>query len=175
MDYRQLWIFVEGSDDVRFIKSIVLPQLDDAFDNIRVVEYAKMKKDKLDAFLHSVNSTTHSDYIFVKDINSSPCITHKKNMICDMFGQQVANNKVMIVVKEIESWYLAGLDDAHCDSFNISRFSHTNDITKERFNAMIPKQFDSRVDFMIEVLKSYSVNVAKNKNSSFSYFASRVF
>jgi hypothetical protein len=35
---------------------------------------------------------------------------------------------------------------------------------------MIPKKFDSKIDFMIEILKYYSIDIAKQKNGSFKKF-----
>jgi hypothetical protein len=49
-------------------------------------------------------------------------------------------------------------------------FSSTEDISKKQFNNLIPKGFDSRIDFMLEILKYFSIKIAKQKNKSFRYF-----
>ncbi|OGW18585.1 MAG: hypothetical protein A3G93_11920 [Nitrospinae bacterium RIFCSPLOWO2_12_FULL_45_22] len=41
------------------------------------------------------------------------------------------------------------------------------------FNRLIPNKFDSRIDFMLEILKYFSMGIAKQKNKSFSYFLER--
>ena len=46
-------------------------------------------------------------------------------------------------------------------------------MTKEDFNARIPKKFDSRIDFMFEILKSFSIETAARKNQSFHFFVNR--
>ena len=73
---------------------------------------------------------------------------------------------------EIESWYLALLDDNACRRFKIrpGKIKNTAHITKEQFDALIPKKFDSRVDFMVEILECASIESAKQRNTSFKYF-----
>jgi hypothetical protein len=75
----------------------------------------------------------------------------------------------MVVIKEIESWYIAGLRDIESKKFGIQTFSTTDSLTKENFSNLIPKRYDSRLDFMIEILKNFSAETAKQKNKSFRY------
>lgn len=74
-----------------------------------------------------------------------------------------------MVIKKIESWYLAGLDDSPCKQLGIPSYTNTEDITKEQFNRLMSKKFDSRIDFMQEILKYFQVEIAKQKNKSFNY------
>ncbi|NQU04751.1 MAG: hypothetical protein HQ568_01560 [Calditrichaeota bacterium] len=78
-----------------------------------------------------------------------------------------------IVRVEIESWYLAGMSDEVAPRLGLKGIKSTNDINKEDFNSMIPKDFDSRIDFMNELLKDFSINTAKKKNNSFDYFCTK--
>ena len=127
-----------------------------------------MKKEKVDNFLKSIDAM-NTDYIFVTDINQKPCVTAKKQTVKKTY-KKVAEDKIAIVIKEIESWYLAGLSDAAAKKFKIRAFATTDGITKEQFNSLIPKRFDSRIDFMLEMLKNFSIEIAKQKNGSFNYF-----
>jgi len=81
-----------------------------------------------------------------------------------------------VVKIEIESWYLALLDNNTCRKFKIklSKIKNTDHITKEQFNALIPKKFDSRVDFMIEILDCASIETARQRNTSFKYFIDNI-
>ena len=79
----------------------------------------------------------------------------------------------MVVKKEIESWYLAGLDSAACKQLKLPLSRNTDKITKEKFENLMKKKFDSRRDFMVEVLKYFSIKEAKGKNASFKYFADK--
>jgi hypothetical protein len=75
-----------------------------------------------------------------------------------------------VVIKEIESWYLAGLDDRSSKRLGTRYLNTTDNVTKEQFNDLIPKKFDSRIDFMQEILKCFHTETGKQKNTSFRYF-----
>ena len=109
-----------------------------------------------------------ANYIFMTDINDAPCVTAKKEKLKRKY-KNLRLDRVIVVIKEIESWYLAGLDVEICKKFGIRYTPQTDSITKEQFNAMIPKRFDSRVDFMKEILKVFSIDIAKQRNGSFRY------
>ena len=85
----------------------------------------------------------------------------------------IDKSKIIVVIKEIESWYLAGLDNKVCRQLKINNFADTDNVTKEKFNALIPKKFTSRIDFMSEILKYFSIEIAKQKNNSFQYFVEK--
>ena len=87
--------------------------------------------------------------------------------------ENIDNDKMIVVIKEIESWYLAGLDNEVCRQLKINNFADTDNVTKEKFNALIPKKFTSRIDFMSEILKYFSIEIAKQKNNSFQYFVEK--
>ncbi len=110
-----------------------------------------------------------ADYIYTADIDDVPCITAKKQGIQDKL-KNIDEENIAVVIKEVESWYLAGLGNAQSKNLRIRTFSSTDNITKEQFNSMIPKIFDSRIDFMLEILKYFSIQMAKRKNKSFRYF-----
>jgi hypothetical protein len=171
MSPKQLFIFVEGANDERFFERVVKPKLKQRYNIIIIHTYAekKNKYKKINAFLQSIASLK-AEYIFVTDINNSPCITAKKEEIRHRIGD-IDANRILVVVREIESWYLAGLDNIRSKKLKIRRiFENTNNLTKEQFKAIIPKSFDSEIDFMIEILNLFSIEIAKNKNDSFKYF-----
>jgi hypothetical protein len=74
---------------------------------------------------------------------------------------------------EIESWYYAGLPDESLQKLGLPLLSSTDQLTKEDFNALIPPSFDSRIDFMFEILKSFSFGTAARHNLSFRFFFER--
>ena len=114
----------------------------------------------------------NADYIFARDFNDAPCITAKKEKITSKFNQ-ITEDKIIVVVKEIESWYLAGLDDKSLKKIGIrKRIRTTDNITKEKFNQLIPKNM-LRTDFMQEILKYFDVEIAKERNGSFGYFLNK--
>ena len=75
-----------------------------------------------------------------------------------------------IIKPEIESWYLSGLKDEDSKKLTNSPFKTTDDINKEQFNLLQSKKFSSRIEFKIEILNNFSIDIAKRKNRSFKYF-----
>jgi len=173
MAYKRLWVLLEGNDDERFFEGVIRPILDNTYDSVRPWQYSQKQIEKVKNFLRAIKSMG-SDYFFWSDINNLPCVTAKKNRIKRRYKTRIEINNVIIIVREIESWYLAGLDDKSRKEIGIRIFHNTNNITKEEFNKLIPKRFDSRIDLMVEILKRFSVETAKQKNKSFDYFMSRI-
>jgi len=169
---KQLFFLVEGNDDERFIQKIIKPIFEGKYD-IKIWKYAQQDKEKIDKFLKNIKEMG-AEYIFIVDINSAPCVTSKKQEILKKY-KNIDIDRIIVVIKEIEGWYLAGLDAKSCKKLNIRCYETTDDISKEQFNNLIPKKFDSRIDFMAEILKRYSIETAKIKNKSFKYFIEKFY
>jgi hypothetical protein len=165
---RILFLLVEGDDDERFFQNIIKPKLEEKYERVLIRKYAQVQNAKINKLLKSIKEMG-ADYIYVVDINSALCVTGKKKKIRNKF-QNINTDKIIVVIKEIESWYIAGLDSARSKQFKIPVFNNTDGITKEQFNDLIPKRFASRIDFMIEILNCYSTEIARQKNKSFRYF-----
>ena len=173
MKYKQVWILLEGDDDERFFEVIIKPALENKYDFVRAWQYAQEPRKRTRDFLKSIKAM-NSDYLFLADINDLPCVTAKKQKIVKKYNNIIDVRTVIVVVKEIESWYLAGLDDKSCKELKIRTIRRTDNITKEQFNKRIPQKFDSRIDFMVEILKRFFVETAKKKNRSFAYFTKKI-
>ena len=172
----KIYIFVEGNDDERFFKSVILPYLKDY--KVYFIQYAQLKKKILIRYVQTIKDSGYV-LIFTADLDELPGVTHKKKAIKNKYelldGHRVIvinNDDIVIVVKEIESWYLAGLPDEKADEFRIDRINSTDEVTKEIFNNIYHGKFHSRIDFMIELLKHFSIHCAIPKNHSFEYFVS---
>lgn len=168
---KRLFIMVEGEDDVRFFGRLIKPLLAHRYDSVEIIPYACIKRDKVNKFIKSV-VLMKNDYIFVADIDFEHSVRDKKQILYYRFSE-VDGSKIVIVIREIESWYYAGISGALAHELGISETEPTDDLTKEDFNARIPKKFDSRIDFMFEILKSFSLETAAKKNQSFHYFVDR--
>lgn len=164
----KLFIFIEGDDDERFFNRIIIPMFEKRYDKVQLWKYAQKKNEKIQQFLKSIQAM-NADYIYVADNNGSPCITDRKQRIENDF-QNIDKNKILVVVKEIESWYLAGIDNESSKNFGIKSFSNTEHINKSAFDDLKPKRFNFRIDFMSEILKLFCIETAKMKNGSFSHF-----
>ncbi len=168
---KRLFIMVEGEDDVRFFGRLIKPLLLPRYDSVEIIPYASIKRDKVNKFIKSVVAMKN-DYIFVADIDFEHSVRDKKQILYYRFSE-VDGSKMVIVIREIESWYYAGIPAHLAQELGLPEPENTNDLTKEDFNARIPKKFDSRIDFMFEILKSVSLETAAKKNQSFHYFVNR--
>jgi len=91
MPYKLLFIWVEGDDDKRFFDKILLLKFQEKYDTVKVIKYAEMKRGKVDNFIKSIKAMG-ADYIYLTDINDSPCITAKKK-------KYRVNTKISIMTK----------------------------------------------------------------------------
>ena len=166
--YRILVIFVEGQDDTQFVESVLIPLVESSFDHVEVEEYAQKVPSKVNGYISGIKFRQGSDYIFIADFDQGPCITRRKSQLMNQFSS-LDSERILIVRREIESWYLAGLNSDSCRDLGIQEPRQTNDLTKEQFDAIIPQRFDNRTDFMVETLNRYDTNTARRKNESFDY------
>ena len=170
MAYRRLFILLEGDDDERFFDRAISPLYKQIWDHVSLWKYSQQKLEKVNGFLNSINSMPHADYIFVADMDDFPCITAKKERITSQF-EKLSKDRILVVCREVESWYLAGLNDDSRHQIKIRRrFNKTDSISKEQFDRMMPNKFVSRIDFMQEIMKLFDRETASTKNTSFEYF-----
>lgn len=167
MQFRQLYIFVEGSYDKRFFEKIIAPLFEKHFDYIKVVEYAQHKKETK-KYLGTID-TMQANYLYVTDNDLTPCITERKRKEKRKIAT-LEEDKILVVVEEIESWYIAGIDKKSAEKMKVSLPDSTEKITKEKFRALKPKRFQTQLDFMLYLLNNYSIESAKKRNKSFKYF-----
>jgi hypothetical protein len=168
---KRLFLMVEGEDDIRFFGRIIKPRLVPFYDSVEIVPYASIRRAKVSRFLQSARAMG-SDYIFFADIDEEKSVRDKKQVLYYRFSN-IDGNAVVIVIREIESWYYAGLSETVQEDLGVAPLSSTDTLTKEDFNRLIPERFDSRIDFMFEILKYFSVDTAAEKNSSFGFFVKR--
>jgi hypothetical protein len=168
---KRLFIMVEGEDDIRFFCRIINALLTPSYHSVEIIPYASIKREKVNKFLKSV-VLMNNEYIFVADIDQERSVRDKKQILYHWFND-INGRNIVVVIREIESWYLAGLSFDAAQELGIADLSSTDLITKEDFNALIPLRFDSRIDFMFEILKSFSLETAMRKNNSFRFFINR--
>jgi len=166
-----LFLLVEGPDDQRFFENTSQKILEENCQSVLAWPYAEKSPKKVTAFLRSIERM-RAEYIFFADFNRSACVTAKKEKL----GRRYRNldlSRTVIVIPEIEAWYLAGIGREDARSLGIRKFRHTNGMTKEAFERLRPRKFDSTIDYMQELLGCYSVETACKKNESFEYFAEK--
>ena len=167
----RMFIMVEGEDDVRFFGRIIKPLLIGKYDAVEIIPYASIKRSKVSSFLKSIR-LMNNDYIFVADIDTEQSVRDKKQILYSHFSH-IDGRNIVVVIKEIESWYYAGLSAESAHSLSVPDLSFTDELTKEDFNSLIPPKYDSRIDFMFEILKYFSIDTAEKKNHSLKFFITR--
>jgi hypothetical protein len=168
MKESRLFLFVEGNDDERFFSRIIVPLFKERYASVEIISYASMKSEKVCHFVRSIIDMGH-DFLLFADIDEERTVREKKALVKGRFCT-LTDDRIVIIIKEIESWYLAGLDEKTQKRLGIGPYRTTDHITKEIFNKMIPRSYNSRISFMIEVLSFYSTLEAQGRNRSISYF-----
>lgn len=166
--YTRLFIWIEGNDDERFVESVIIPRLRKKYQGITTIKYAQRNKKWKLRYIRTIKAM-NADYIYLEDLHGTPCVTSKKGVIRGKLID-IDEERIFIVVKEIEGWYLAGLDTEKAHKLKLRRPRDTNSLTKYHFNRLLSQNFDSRIDCLIEMLKSFSFKEARRRNVSFQYF-----
>ena len=169
----KVYIYVEGEHDDIFVRFVLYEYV---FNNMGIdlnpIPYAQTPNKKISK---SIKSKQGYEYLFLSDLDSEthPCITSMKGKrVNDYNGLKYS--KVIIVKEEIESWYLAGVNNS-VDKFKDWEIPpQTDHITKEDFDAMYITSFDSKNDCLKEIAKHYDINLAVKRNESFKYFLNRL-
>jgi hypothetical protein len=160
-----LMVFVEGKDDEAFIKSVFADQSK----NFHIIQYACMKKEKLNQWLLSIeNNPVYNDYLFLGD-SDGKSLTECKN---DLTAKHrlLKREKIVIVIYEIESWYYAGVDEENRKKLKfLKSIDNTDNLTKEKFLSNLPPQ-TSKQCIKRQILDCFSAELARTRNKSFDRF-----
>lgn len=167
----RLNVLVEGSDDVRFFERVLVPLLKERYGAVRLVPYACLRRTAVDNLLRGFARLGEA-YVIVADIDTAPSVRAKKREVLARFAE-AEPGAIAVVVMEIESWYLAGADDGFLAGSGVLPLSSTDEVTKEAFNALVPRRYVSRVGFMLDLLDGYSVERGTERNRSLGFFLSR--
>ena len=161
-----LFVFVEGPDDERFFTSVY----GNYFKDFKFIQYAGWNLVKINNFVRSIKCMENSDYLFFGDADGKS-IEEKAHILKERYPN-IDENKAYVVQYEIESWYYAGLSSYNCQKLKLKQYVYnTNDLTKEQFNAKLPKKADRRI-VMAEILKMYEMDLALLRNTSLLQFNS---
>ena len=171
--YRRVDVLLEGRDDRRFFDAVIRPILQKRYDCVRTWEYAGKSIERRISYLRSIQAM-NADYLFVSDLDSSPCITERKEHLVNCHKGVIDASRTFIVMREIESWYLAGVDDRVCPKLGVRVLRRTDEVTKEQFGGLMPRRFNSVVEFMTEILRRFRVETAKGRNRSFRYLMDKL-
>ncbi len=168
---RQIWLLVEGVDDERFVKSVLAPEFQRAYDVVRIWKYSQVAIPVRANLLRSIHATPNADYILFCDIDQHPCVTSKKEWVKKPLPS-LSDDRIAVVVKEIESWYLAGLDERDFEELRIANVDRPDETVKESFDALVGGKVNHTA-MLVEILKRYKPSEARRRSPSFGYFAGK--
>lgn len=171
MSERRLFLLVEGNDDERFFSRIIVPLLAPRYRSVKLIKYACMKSNRVCRFIRSIHRSG-DEVLVVADIDKAPVVAAKKQILMERFCV-VKPAEILVIIQEIESWYLAGLETSDAHLLGVQPFSSTDQVTKEIFNETIPPHYLSRISYMLEILSRFSIPAACRKNRSFHYYMNR--
>jgi hypothetical protein len=174
MGYRQIWLLVEGDDDERLINAM-RPALMEYADYVQIWQFQQKTPKQICDMIRSLDSMK-ADWVLLKDMDQNPCIGRRKESLIreKKLEQRIELHRIIVVITMMEGWYWAGLKPESCEELGIDWLSDTSRVTKPEFNNGIPSRFDSRTDFLVEILKRYSIDTACQQNQSFRYFWNRM-
>jgi len=164
-------VLVEGDDDERFIKSFESLLLS-KYAWMKIYRYSCKKTQDIERLIVSINKMS-CDYLFLRDFDENRCVIELKDHIL-VRKKFLDRGKIIIVKKEIESWYLAGLTCEQLKKWKIDESRAVETIDKEYFESVIPRCFISKADFMVEILKNYSIEEARDRCQSLNYFLNKI-
>lgn len=169
MTEKTLYVLLEGPDDERFFDRVVAPLFATRGYETKVWKYACEKRLRTMNLIRVLRKAGFP-YVFVRDIDSTPYARRRVQETLDSFGHAMEAEMIVIVIAEIESWYLAGVRGEEAITLGIPPLpARTERITKEAFNALIPRGV-SRIEFMEAALDGFDIGLAKRRNRSFQYF-----
>ena len=113
MPYQELWFLVEGADDARFGQHVLYPVYGRSYETIRLWQYASRSPKKTRQLLRSI-AAIGAEYICLGDFDEGPCVSAVRCRAEVRTGGAELEN-IVVVIREIEAWYLAGLNDEACD------------------------------------------------------------
>lgn len=169
---KRLVILIEGNRDEDFIQWIVKPIMISAEEYFDIITYKfpRMPKHITGSYIETVRNMG-DDILCLTDITGFRSKKDKREQVQRDHIGNIGDDRVIIVIKEIESWYLAGVSQPCCGRMRIDYYDRTDTINKEKFHEIITRsKFIPRSVCCLEMLRNYDVELAKRRNRSFNCF-----
>ena len=173
MPPKSLLILIEGDTDKILFDKVIKPLLKRKYHPVSIRKYSELGKEGTNSIIKTFIKNG-DDYIFITDIDKAKCISGKKQEMMREFSNIHDGHKIIVVKKEIESWYIAGLENNECKEFGFDPPSNTDKLGKGVFKEMRAKSgFKNDKAFMQEILRNFDIETAKQGNTSFKYFVDK--
>jgi len=167
----KLALWVEGDRDRRFCDGVLKPVFGISYGLVLVREYRQLPRPVVNKLLRSM-SCEGFDHLFFADQDTAPCVSSRKSKVKQGYPD-LTDDRIVVVSREIESWFLAGIQPSHAKRFAIPILGRTDDLSKADFDEYRKRKFDSDIDSMAEIVKVYSIAEALQRNRTFEYLHGR--
>lgn len=163
-------ILVEGSQDEYFVERIVKPWLisKGKCKDINTFMYARRKREIVENYIEATLEK-EEEILCLTDSTHAPCISGR---IEDLINNEIGHfdrKAIIVAVKEIESWYLAGVDYQCCRRLRIEYVPKTENVKKEGFHSIIARsKYRNRQACKAEMLRNFNIQLASERNASFN-------
>jgi hypothetical protein len=165
-------ICVEGDDDERFVKSVLQPRIAGTTDPLLCFKYAEERIEKVNLFLETVAALGWS-YILLCDLDDCPDRDIRCEQVRATF-RPLEHEQIVVVEREIESWYLSGLNDIDASELDVQPIRRTDRIGKTALERAAHGCGRPLVDFKVELLRRFDVQTARLRNTSFDEFIEKL-
>lgn len=167
---KNLFVFVEGKEDMLFVKKVLYNLFIEHLINIIPIPYQETKNHEVKKLIKTAKAD--HDYVLLSDLDrhTYPCITSRKNKRIDELDGEITSDKIIIVVEELESWCLAGIDTTIDEYTDFVIPESTDDITKEDFDKILSNTSFNKNKLFNYLSFNFSVDLAIERNKSFKYF-----
>ena len=169
---KRLIAMVEGNRDEDFIDWIVRPIMIEVkeYSDVITYKFPRMPKHINERYVETVLNM-NDDILCFTDVTGFRRKKDKKRQVQQDLIGKIGDDKVIALIRTIESWYLAGLTQSCCRRLRIDYYHRTDDIDKAKFHEIIAKsKFKPRGVCALEMLRNYDITLAKQKNRSFNCF-----
>lgn len=174
MPFPSLYLLVEGPDDQRFFQSEIIDRtIKQLYRTVHVITWTNEPRDDLVNLVSGI-IRNEGHYIFLLDKDSAFVCLEAVRQYALQRCPNINSSRILIVIREIESWYLAGIDSSLATRFDLSIPADTSDLAKSRLEQVARTlKFASPADFMVEILKTFSITNARGRNASFDRLLNR--
>ena len=98
------------AEDIIFVKNVLHNIFQKHSINLIPIPYQTTRNHEVKKHIRA--SRANHDYVLLSDLDSHtyPCITSRKDQRIRELDGEITSDKIIIVVEELESWCLAGID-----------------------------------------------------------------
>ncbi len=164
-----IYVLMEGDRDLDYYETLIEPILNNKYDQVIPYKYIQKKKEKVNKYIKVIKKIK-ADYYVLTDMDESESVEDAIQKILNRMDNLIDKNNVIVVIKEIECWYIAGMPQSFIERYDINLdISNTEIYEKEDFDCIIPTNM-SHVIFYTRILELYDCNNAIKRNNSLKFF-----